>query len=321
MTVLVCTRDRGDSIVITIRSILACAYPRFTLVIVDQSSDLCTEQAISAFCGDPRLRYIHTSARGKSHAENIGLAFTAADIVLLTDDDCEVPPNWINAMVEPFLRYPRVGMVFCNVIAAPHDSYLGGIPVNINPRSLLITDLAHWQTSDGVNIGIGAGMAVRRATAEAISGFSPLFGPGSRFRSGDDTDFTLRALAAGYQIYRTNTAEVIHHGFRTYEEWRRLIRNNAFGLGGVNGQLLRLGHWFALRNYVAIFSTVVIKPALHEVIHLRPPHMLGRAIWLIRGMAEGLCLSPPRRQGGVVDTKDGDHFLICSEKEYAAGSS
>jgi GT2 family glycosyltransferase len=293
VTVLICTRDRGDSIVTTISSVFASTYVNFALVIIDQSSDLRTEQAITTFRDDPRLRYIHTDTRGKSRANNIGLALITAEIVLLTDDDCEVPPNWISAMVEPFLHDRRVGVVFCDVIPAPHDPSTGFIPDCISPRSFLVADLAHWQTSDGLNIGIGAGMAIRRATAEVISGFDALFGPGTYFRAGEDTDFTLRALVAGYQIYRTNTVSVVHYGFRTYEQGRKLTRNDMFSLGGIYGRLLRRGHWFALRRYTSVFLVMVIRPALNEIGHLRPPRVLGRIIWLIRGLLTGLLIAHP----------------------------
>lgn len=300
VTILVCTRDRGESVAVTIRSIFACAYPSFTLLIVDQSSDTRTELAIAAFRNDPRLRYIRTGTQGLSMALNIGLAFSSTDIVVMTDDDCEVPPNWISEMVAPFLRYPRVGLVFCDVVAGPHDPQAGFIPVSLSTRTLLIEDLAHWQTCDGVNIGIGAGMAVRRSAVETIGGFDPLFGSGSYFRSGNDVDITLNALATGLQVYRTNRVGVTHYGFRTYKQGRQLVYRNLFGLGGTYGQLLRRGHWIVLRYYAAIFANVVIIPALNDLAHRQPPRKLGRAFWLIRGLIEGLRVPPLPRTGGFL---------------------
>lgn len=294
VTVLICTRDRGDSIATTIRSVLACPYPDLRLVIVDQSDDLRTARAIGAFAGDPRLRYISTSARGKSRAENLALAVMRSEFVLLTDDDCEVPPNWVDEMLKPFHAHPRVGVVFCDVLPAPHDAAAGFVPDSLSQRSFLVESLDRWQTCDGLNIGVGAGMAIRHSAAAAIGGFSLLFGPGSPFRSGDDTDFVLRALAAGYQVYRTNTVGVTHYGFRTYAQARTLIRNNLFGLGGMYGQLLRRGHPVALRRYAAVVWVMAIGPTLDAILHLRPPRVIGRFYWLLRGMLKGLLTDPAR---------------------------
>jgi len=110
VTVLICTRDRGDLIHATIRSVLANTYPRFDLLIVDQSSEISTARAVAEFCGDSRLRYIHTATQGLSIARNIGLAFCHSDLVLMTDDDCEVPPDWISEMVALFSALLNLGL-------------------------------------------------------------------------------------------------------------------------------------------------------------------------------------------------------------------
>lgn len=298
VTVLICTRDRGDSISATIRSILACAYPSFTLLIVDQSSDRRTEQAVAAFRSDPRLVYVRTMSQGLSVALNTGLALSSTEIVAITDDDCEVPPHWIAEMVAPFLRHPRVGLVFCNVVAAPHNSSEGFIPFNLGQRPLLITDLEHWATNGGVNIGIGAGMAVRRPAARSIGGFNPLFGSGSYFRSGNDLEFSLTMLAAGHQIYRTVAVDVTHHGFRTHAQGRQLIRSNLFGVGAAYGSLLRRGHWVSLRYCMGTLTRTVLAPALSYLVRLQAPRVLGRAAWLLRGLAEGFRVAPASRASG-----------------------
>ncbi len=300
ITVLICTCNRGDSVRATISSVLANTYAKFKLLIIDQSSDQRTAHAVAQFCGDRHLRYIHTNTCGKSWAINIGLSLTTTEIVIMTDDDCEVPPDWIAKMVAPFLYHPQVGIVFCNVAAGPHDSLTGFVPISRRSHPLLIEDLAHWQTCDGVNIGIGAGMAIRRSAAKAIGGFDIRFGPGAHFHSAEDLDFSLHTLAAGYQIYRTTVVDVIHYGFRTYAEGRQLTHRSLFGIGAVYGQLLRRGYWICLRYYAAVFNAVVIMPALRDLAHVRPPRKLGRAMWLLRGLIEGLCVRPVSRTQGLI---------------------
>jgi glycosyltransferase involved in cell wall biosynthesis len=300
VTVLICTRNRSDAILAAIKSVLANHYDNFDLLIVDQSTDAQTAKAIETLGHDPRLRYIHTDTRGLSSARNISLAFSCDDLLLMTDDDCEVPPDWIAEMVAPFLSSPQIGIVFCDVVAGPYDRQAGFIPVSRSPRAVLIKDLAHWQTCDGVNIGIGAGMAISRSVAEAIGGFHPLFGAGAYFRSGEDLDFTLRALVANYQICRINHVSVVHHGFRTFQENRGLIRDAMYSAGAVYGRLIRRGQWRAIPYYVAMFMAMVITPIMESLQRLRVPRVLGRAIWLIRGLVEGLCIPPHEPTQGLV---------------------
>jgi hypothetical protein len=137
-------------------------------------------------------------------------------------------------------------------------------------------------------------MAISRSVAKAIDGFQPLFGAGAYFRSGEDLDFTLRALVANYQVCRINHISVVHHGFRTYQETRRLMRDAMYSAGAVYGCLLRSGQWRAIPYYVAMLIAMVIPPTMESLQQLRVPPVLGRAIWLVRGLVEGLCL-PPRK--------------------------
>ncbi|EFO80821.1 glycosyl transferase family protein [Oscillochloris trichoides DG-6] len=300
MTVLICTRNRGAAIRATIRSVLENTYVHFSVLIIDQSNELSTASAVAEFCGDSRLRYVHTATQGLSRARNIGLAFCQSDLVLMTDDDCEVPPNWIAEMVSPFLRYPHLGMAFCDVTAGPHDPHTGYVPISISPQAYLIEDLTDWQTCDGVNVGIGAGLAIRRSVAEAIGGFDVRFGPGGYFRNGDDLDISLRILIAGYSIYRLNQVAVIHHGFRTFAENRILMRNSMFSVGAAYARLLGSGHWQALRPYMAMVNAMVLVPIVENLRHRRLPPVLGRILWLMRGTLEGawLAMQPTYRASG-----------------------
>ncbi|NTW03625.1 MAG: glycosyltransferase [Oscillochloris sp.] len=298
VTVVICTRNRGDAIRATISSVLANTYTDFDLLIVDQSSELSTAHAVAEFCGDPRLRYLHTATQGLSTARNIGLAFCHSDLVLMTDDDCEVPPDWICEMVAPFQRYPRLGMVFSDVVAGPYDHQAGFIPVCKSSRVVLIENFAHWQTCDGVNIGIGASMAIKRSAAEAVAGFNPLFGAGSYFRSGEDLDFTLRVLVAAYQVLRINYIGVIHYGFRTMQENRALMRSALYGAGAAYGSLLRRGQWLALPYYTSMFMAIVIQPLIESLRQRRVPPLFGRVVWLVRGLLEGLLIALPRSKQG-----------------------
>ena len=295
VTVLVCTRNRIASLTNTIRSITACTYPNITLIIVDQSDDQRISTTLATLQQRPALHYVSTSTRGLSQALNLGLALVNTELVMITDDDCEVPPNWIAEMVAPFLRYPRVGLVFCDVVAEPHDPALGSVPTNVAARSMLIKNLAHWQSTDGVNLGIGAGMALRLAAARQLKGFDPCLGSGAHFRSGNDLDLALRMLIGGYQIYRTNGVSVLHHGFRTHGERRRLIRNNMFGIGAVCGKLIKCGNWRIIGYYLAIVHALVVVPTVTNLLACRKPPVLGRIVGLAEGLGAGL-VAPVDRQ-------------------------
>lgn len=288
ITVLVCTRNRGSSITQTIKSLLASDYFAFDLLIIDQSTNDETLEALKLFQGDERVRYVRSDSKGLGLARNIGLALATSDIVVMTDDDCEVQPSWVREMVAGFQLDHTIGLVFCDVVAIPHDSTKGYVPVSLYQESLLIESLKHWKTTDGCNIGIGAGMAVRLAAARQIGGFDESLGAGSRFRSGEDLDFALRILAGNYQIYRTNTASVLHYGFRTHDEGRKLIRDCMFSIGVIYGKLIKCGYWRVFPYYLSVFQCMVIAPMITSLTEFSKPQVVGRALGLLSGLFAGL---------------------------------
>ena len=82
-------------VVDTVSSILANTHPNFELVVVDQSKDNETLEALKPFGTDPRLRYVKIATIGKGNALNAGLTETKGSVIAITDDDCTVPPNWL----------------------------------------------------------------------------------------------------------------------------------------------------------------------------------------------------------------------------------
>lgn len=287
-SVVICTRNRGPSICGAVETILANTYPDFELLIIDQSSDDSTERALAPFRDDLRLRYLHTPTQGVGLARNIAIAEAKAEYLIMTDDDCDVPADWVAQMVTALERHPRVAIVFCNVHAGPHDPAQGWILINLTDRDRLISSVPAWCSAGGANAGIGAGMAMRRSYIQKIGGIDAQLGSGSIFRSGWETDATLRALLHGYQIYRTTSVSVQHHGFRTHSEGRNLMRRYMFGIAAVYAKLLKCGHWQILIACLYELWRTVLGPILSSAARLRKPPVLGRATALAQGFIQGL---------------------------------
>jgi GT2 family glycosyltransferase len=238
VTVVICTCDRGRQVVATVESALANTYPEFQVLVIDQSRTDETAVAVEPLCVDPRFRYIHSSRRGKGRAQNLALDQAKSDIIAFTDDDCVVPPDWIEKNVRIFRQQPRVAVVFSNVAPAPHDANAGFIPSYVRQQSQLVRTM--WDKS--LAWGLGASMAVRRAAILEMGGFDEQLGPGSRFPSADDEDIAIRALLHNWWVYESSEITVIHDGFRTWEEGIALTRRDWLALGAVYAKPLKCGH-------------------------------------------------------------------------------
>jgi len=287
VSAVICTRNRGNSILSAVESLLANTYPNFELVVIDQSSDNHTAQALAPFAGDTRLRYIRTNTQGVGLARAMGLNAARAELVAMTDDDCDVPTDWLEHMVNVLEQHPRAAIVFCDVVAAPHDPEKGWILTNVSSENREIDSLKAWNAAGGANAGIGAGMAVRRTAIQRIGNVDAHLGAGGYFRSGWETDITLRALLNKHAVYRTNSTSVIHFGFRTHEQGRSLMRRYMFGIAAVYAKLLKCGYWQLLPVIFSEAWRTVIAPGATALLRLRKPPVLGRAVSLVQGLSQG----------------------------------
>ena len=265
------------------RTILACAGID-ELVILDQSANDDTANALTPFLADPRLRYIPSETAGLGRAHNLGLAACRADVVLITDDDCEVPPDWGEKFSAVFAENPRVAMAFCNTRPAPGDWPGGYIPTYERTGDLLLTKLRDRFKENP----IGAGMAVRRSVIQELGGYDELMGPGAPITSHEEDDMVLRCLLRGYHIFETDRTFVYHYGFRTVEESKTLTFRNYHGTGGGMAKLLKCRQWPIITIAAYIVWATILLPLLGSLARLQKPRVVSRVTGFCKGFALAL---------------------------------
>lgn len=112
---------------------------------------------------------------GYGGAMNVGARISRAEYVIFANNDMRVGPDWAQKMVEKFDSDPKIGIVSCH---GPHMIPSTGTAFN------------------------GIFWIVKRSVLDDIGYFDILYP-----RQGDDSDFCLRAVAAGYEI---GTAEFFY---------------------------------------------------------------------------------------------------------------
>jgi glycosyltransferase involved in cell wall biosynthesis len=284
ISALVCTYGRGRLVVDTVSSILANTHPNFELVVVDQSKDDRTLEALESFCSDPRLTYLRSTTIGKGDALNVGLTATKGSTIAITDDDCTVPPNWLETFGSIFAMHPKVAVAFCCVEAGEHDRAAGFVPDFVRSGERMLTtmhDTRHVR-------GLGAGIAVRRDMIKEIGGFDPMLGPGSRFHDCDDRDIAIRALLARYHVYETSKIAVKHFGFRSWQQGQQLARRNFLGIGAAYSKFLKCGRIQLMYIPAREFIRYALWPPIRDVLHLRQPRGIVRITAFAEGFLDGL---------------------------------
>lgn len=284
VSAVVCTRNRAEPTARCVQSLLAGETAPIELLVIDQSDGPETEQALEAFRGDERLRYVRSAQRGKGKALNEALRLARGEILVCTDDDCQAPPGWISGMARALSSQPRAVVVFCRVVPVPHDRELGYVPAYELEKSRVLRSIA----SICGGLGIGAGWAMRRDFVTSIGGFDEAFGPGGRYPSADEWDLAMRALLSGHHVYETAELTIVHDGFRSFEEGRAHARRDWLALGAVCAKPLRAGHWKAAVIPVWLFSTKALWPPVADALSLRKPRGVGRILAFAQGFARGL---------------------------------
>jgi GT2 family glycosyltransferase len=152
------------------------------------------------------------------------------EIIVCTDDDCYVEPNFLNVALEAF-RDPRVGMITGRILLFDADDAPVAIQTSTRSR--------RFNAGEVLRAGEvqGASLAYRRRAAIAAGGFDPLLGAGTPFPA-EDLDFGLRVLAAGWDALYVPEFLVLHHHGRDQEAAARLTRGYRIGAGAVYAKAL-----------------------------------------------------------------------------------
>ncbi|HPG27106.1 MAG TPA: glycosyltransferase family A protein [Myxococcota bacterium] len=114
-SVIVCVYEREREIVRCLESVVASLEDETEIVVVDDGSRDGTVEAVRSLAraASTRARPIrvveNATNLGVSGARNAGIAAASGDVVLFTDSDCVVDPDWLRAYLAAFERRPGMG--------------------------------------------------------------------------------------------------------------------------------------------------------------------------------------------------------------------
>jgi GT2 family glycosyltransferase len=236
IAVVIGTVHRPADVARAVASALESRFPRFEVIVVDQSEDGDTRAGLQALLADHRVRHVSMSGRGLSAALNHGAAITDAELIAITGDDCTMRPDWLEGIAAAFEADPGVAVLFGSVASAPCDPARGFVPgchIDVPFTATVLEDLHRMS-------GTTACMAVRRSAWRELGGFDEALGVGAPLRSAEDLDLALRALHAGLRVLQTPVVQVTHHTPVLWAERATVVRRNWYGSGAVMAKWLRL---------------------------------------------------------------------------------
>jgi glycosyltransferase involved in cell wall biosynthesis len=241
VSVVVCTRNRPESILVTLRSLVAMHYRPFEIVLVDNApnSDATRDAVLAAYGEDARIRYVRESRPGLSCARNRGLVEASADIVAFTDDDVTVDPWWLDGIVRGIRAAPDVACV-TGMIATAQLENAEQLYFHLREEwgavcERRIFDLVEnreasplYPYSPGI-FGAGANFAVSRTIMKELGGFDEALGAGTVSGGGEDLEIFVRVILSGNRIVYEPAAIVSHFHRTDLAELTKQMR--AYGTG------------------------------------------------------------------------------------------
>ena len=114
VSVVISTHNRAVVLPRALRALLAQAVHgvRFEVIAVDNGSTDGTAAIIQEYVSTaPQLRYVHEPRTGLPYGRNAGVRAARGAIIAFTDDDVEVPANWVETIARVFAEHPDVDAI------------------------------------------------------------------------------------------------------------------------------------------------------------------------------------------------------------------
>jgi len=110
-SIVVITKDRPQLIGELFEALTVQTLAPDEVVVIDNNSASSYADVFNAYRTRLPLRTFVELTPGIPAARNRGIQEARHEIILFTDDDCVPQPRWLEKMVEPFYRDPRIGAV------------------------------------------------------------------------------------------------------------------------------------------------------------------------------------------------------------------
>ncbi len=212
--VLVSWDGRADTLA-CLASLSRATYRALAPIVVDNGSRDGIGEALAA--AYPEVERLRSEVNlGFAGGSNLGIARAlelGARYVLVLNNDVEVDPGFVEPLVEEARRRPEAGALCSKILYLDPPDLIWFAGARFDPRSGYNgRQRGHRARDDGrfdavveTDRACGAAMLVPREVLEEVGMFDP-----ELFAYNEDTDWSLRARAAGYRHYLVPSSRVWH---------------------------------------------------------------------------------------------------------------
>ena len=271
------------------------------VIVVDNNSPDETRRVVeSAAPGFPaELRYLFEREQGRSPALNAGIRAAMGEIVVTTDDDVRVPPDWLNAASAGLetLGCDYVGGRVLPIWMAPRPAWLpnhGGKQWAV----IALLDYGNAPVEFGDRVPLGVNMAFRRAAFQRAGLFDPHTGRRAGTLLGQEVrEWCIRARRAGLRGFYVPQMAVEHiipadrlrkAYFRKWFYWRGISRALLYERAGLDMEaperttldFSRVPHIAGVPRYLYRKAFTALAGWAHATWRRDPATAFDHEVWL-----------------------------------------
>ncbi len=202
-------------------------YPTYNITLIDNNSD--DDSVAYTKHTFPQIIILQNEANiGFSKGMNVGLRQHKTEIAVLLNNDVEVRPDWLTELVRPMLDDPTVGITGSKLYygdgrTLQHAGVMIEYPLAFGRhRFYQQEDGGQADTLCEVDYVTGASMAISNTVLHKIGIFDEDFSPFYY----EESDFCLRAHAAGFKIIYAPQSVALHHESMTFKQYSRPLFHN-----------------------------------------------------------------------------------------------
>ncbi|MTI95309.1 MAG: glycosyltransferase family 2 protein [Firmicutes bacterium] len=207
---LILTYNRKHDLQRCLDSVINQNWDDLEIVVVDNNSEDGTDQMVTNKY--PQVQYVRVDYNsGVCQGRNIGFEAATGDVIVVIDDDGELPDNNVTeAIAKGFQEHPQMGIMALKVLNPADPATRRVIPSTDK-------SIADLQTDMEVAYFLGGGVAIRREVLDAVGTY-----PAAYFYSMEELDLSYRLAKTQWRIRYFPQITVLHHeSVGQRPSWRR----------------------------------------------------------------------------------------------------
>ena len=228
ISLVITTRNRRSELDRFLSHLDQQTYRDFEALVIDQNagegvSDILSRRSF-------RVQYFQMGQQGAARGRNLGLEVAQGDILAIPDDDCWYPPDLLAGITAWFDANPEIDLL-CTMERNERGEPM--VPRGPVTAGFCTREAIGWRKPRSAWIAQSSMVFMRKRVCDRLGLLNPSIGVGADtpYQSGEETDYFLRALESGFEMWYEPSIHVFHPELRTQQRLFRTVYPYSLGMG------------------------------------------------------------------------------------------